>query len=314
MSTRAGSKQGRPAGRTTTKSSTKDQNKGEKQPPSIIEIVPGRFNEHDWLGLVESEDTEDFIAGIFEDIWTQAAKQIQQIHVQKQLLPFTLMITENALSNVIQVRTKIVASFTTNPFFSGLSSKKTIRSRARGNSGRKIPVRTSSVHAVFLTPCVTSFRTDTMPDGQLGRRCRTSMSRRTTASVCFLAFDRLFIDERVSCDSIDDTTTLRPGRPISAPIRVPTFDNTDGPQRPSTGSSTSSSIQTSNSNGRSRKLPKINESVASQHEVRLDPWTNAGSDEHETSQSSFDRKPYGHDVLVIQTQPPKVNLSARMER
>ena len=106
MSTRAGSKQGRPAGRSITKSS-KDQNKGDKQASTVIEIVPGKFNETDWLTLLENDDTEDFIAGIFEDIWTDVSKRVQQLHVQQQLLPFTLMITENALSNVIQVtRTK----------------------------------------------------------------------------------------------------------------------------------------------------------------------------------------------------------------
>jgi len=106
MSMRASSKQGRPAGRSTTKSSGKDQNKGDKQPPSVIEIVPGKFNETDWLSLLEIDDTEDFIADIFESIWTETTKQIQQIYIRKQLLPFTLMMTENALSNVIQVKNK----------------------------------------------------------------------------------------------------------------------------------------------------------------------------------------------------------------
>ncbi len=106
MSMRASSKQGRPAGRSITKSSGKDSNKGEKQPPSVIEIVPGKFNETDWLSLLENDDTEDFIADIFESIWTETTKQIQQIYIRKQLLPFTLMMTENALSNVIQVKNK----------------------------------------------------------------------------------------------------------------------------------------------------------------------------------------------------------------
>ena len=104
MSTRTGSKQGRPAGRSTGKASGKDQNKGDKQPPSVIEIVPGKFTETDWLSLLENDDTEDFIADIFESIWADTSKQIQQIHIRKQLLPFTLMMTENALSNVIQVK------------------------------------------------------------------------------------------------------------------------------------------------------------------------------------------------------------------
>jgi len=107
MTTRTGSKQGRPAGKTGVKTPGKDQNKGDKQPTNLLEIVPGKFNETDWLSLLENDDTEDFIADIFESIWTETSKQIQQIYIRKQLLPFTLMMTENALSNVIQVTKKI---------------------------------------------------------------------------------------------------------------------------------------------------------------------------------------------------------------
>ncbi|CAF1663128.1 unnamed protein product, partial [Rotaria sordida] len=102
MTTRTGSKQGRQAAKSSLKVPGKDQAKSEKQPTNVLEIVPGKFNETDWLSLLENDDTEDFIADIFENIWTETSKQIQQIYIRKQLLPFTLMMTENALSNVIQ--------------------------------------------------------------------------------------------------------------------------------------------------------------------------------------------------------------------
>lgn len=104
MASRAGGKQSRTPGKGTTKSGGKEAPKGDKGPTSVLEIVPGKFNETDWLSLLENDDTEDFIADIFESIWAETSKQIQQIYIKKQLLPFTLVITENALSNVIQVR------------------------------------------------------------------------------------------------------------------------------------------------------------------------------------------------------------------
>ena len=65
----------------------------------------------DWLSLLENDDTEDFIADIFDSIWTETAEQIQQTYIRRQLLPFTLMMTENALSNVIQVKNKYSKNF-----------------------------------------------------------------------------------------------------------------------------------------------------------------------------------------------------------
>ena len=104
MTTRSTSKQGRTPASKSVKTGGKDQTKGEKQPTNVLEIVPGKFNETDWLTLLENDDTEDFIADIFESIWTETSKQIQQIYIRRQLLPFTLKITENAISNVIQVK------------------------------------------------------------------------------------------------------------------------------------------------------------------------------------------------------------------
>jgi hypothetical protein len=103
MASRAAPKPGRSVGKTAVKTPGKDQAKNDKQPTSVLEIVPGKFNETDWLSLLENDDTEDFIADIFESIWTDTSKQIEQIYIRRQLLPFTLMMTENALSNVIQV-------------------------------------------------------------------------------------------------------------------------------------------------------------------------------------------------------------------
>jgi hypothetical protein len=104
MASRAGGKVTRQGAKGTVKTPGKDQAKGEKAPANVLEIVPGKFNENDWLSVVENDETEDFIADIFDDMWKEASKQIQQIYIRRQLLPFTLMMTENALSSVIQVK------------------------------------------------------------------------------------------------------------------------------------------------------------------------------------------------------------------
>lgn len=117
MSTRTGSKQGRPTIKSTVKTPGRDQNKGDKQSANLLEIVPGKFNENDWLSLLENDDTEDFIADIFEGIWSTTFKQIEQIYIRRQLVPFTVMMTENALSNVIQVGGLRSSSFSFNSFF-----------------------------------------------------------------------------------------------------------------------------------------------------------------------------------------------------
>ena len=117
MASKTAAKPGRPAAKSTVKTPGKDQIKGEKQPTSVLEIVPGKFNETDWLSLLESDDTEDFIADIFDSIWTDTAEQIQQTYIRKQLLPFTLMMTENALSNVLQVKRQYSKIFRINLFF-----------------------------------------------------------------------------------------------------------------------------------------------------------------------------------------------------
>jgi len=104
MASRTAAKPGRPAAKGTIKTPGKDQVRNEKQPTNVLEIVPGKFNENDWLSLLENDEIEDFIADIFDDIWKETSRQIQQIYIRRQLLPFTLMVTEDALSSVIQVR------------------------------------------------------------------------------------------------------------------------------------------------------------------------------------------------------------------
>lgn len=94
-------------------------------------------------------------------------------------------------------------------------------------------------------------------------------------------------------------------------------ENIDQIQRPSTGSSVTSSIHTPRSSNQSKKRPKINEPHNIYQQFKHEQLTKSDSDnrtltqkdsstEQTNSRLSFEQRPYYHDVLVIETQPPKV--------
>ncbi|CAF1232293.1 unnamed protein product [Rotaria sordida] len=264
MTTRTGSKQGRQAAKSSLKVPGKDQAKSEKQPTNVLEIVPGKFNETDWLSLLENDDTEDFIADIFENIWTETSKQIQQIYVRKQLLPFTLMMTENALSNVIQ----------------WAFLERDEPTPASGNFW------TEDAEPI---PCIM----DNWGEGVVPA-CR---------------------EERPQ--SIEESPVSIDERPSTAPINIPTSENINRTQRPSTGSSITSIDHTARSNSQGKKLSKFSKFNHIDQQIKRPPSIESTSDnrissekeflnEQNISRTSFSQKPYNHDILVIHIQPPKL--------
>jgi hypothetical protein len=79
-----------------------------------------------------------------------------------------------------------------------------------------------------------------------------------------------------------------------------------------------SSIHTPRSSSQSKKLSKTDESISihSHHQQEKSIKTESddrivtqksSSTERTASRSSLEQRPYYHDVLVIDTQPPKVN-------
>jgi hypothetical protein len=98
-------------------------------------------------------------------------------------------------------------------------------------------------------------------------------------------------------------------RPSTAPVNIPTPDDIDGIQRPSTGSSVSSSIHSSRSSTQRKQLHKINESDHHYRQIKQEQSSKTDSDERASTQKEFltEQKPYYHDILVIHTQPPRVN-------
>ena len=176
MASRTLAKPGRSTGKATGKASGKDQGKGDKQAASILEIVPGKFNENDWLSLLDNDETEDYIADIFESIWTETSKQIEQLYIRRQLLPFTLMMTENALSSVIQVNGNIRAWYGEDFHrldCSGPSWNEMNQHQWMAISGQRIQVNKNPPFRSWTSFCL---RTHLMHDGQLGRRRSSGLS------------------------------------------------------------------------------------------------------------------------------------------
>ena len=117
---------------------------------------------------------------------------------------------------------------------------------------------------------------------------------------------------------MDESPALPADRPSSAPMIISTSENIERTQRPSTGSSMTSSIHTPHSSSQSKDLPKIGKSnnISTQNKqkqsTKIDRTSTQkdSSTDQSTSRSSFEQKPYYHDVLVIHTQPPKVNTDS----
>jgi hypothetical protein len=143
--------------------------------------------------------------------------------------------------------------------------------------------------------------------------CREERSQRFFFSIQFLFVSIIFL-----LFSIEQSPISVAERPSTAPVNMSISENIDRIQRPSTGSSITSSIRTPRSSSQSRKLSKINESNNFHQQFKQEQSIKIDSDNRTltqkesstgqtTSQSSFEQKPYYHDILVIHTQPPKVN-------
>ncbi|CAF1310301.1 unnamed protein product [Adineta steineri] len=239
MTTKGAAKPAKPTAKTTLgKTAGKTVGKGDKQLTNVLEIVPGRFNETDWVSLLESDDTENFIADIFENIWKDASQQIQQIYLRRQLLSFTLMRTEHALSTVVQ--------------WAFLE-----RDEPKPANG-----------AFWIDddePIACSM--DNWGEGVVPA-CR---------------------EERPQ--DIEIISIPTPERSSSAPINKQISENLDELQRPSTGST--------NSDKQTRQLHETDS-------IDQENNTEELSTKQPTRRLSFQRQASNHDILVIDTRPPKL--------
>jgi len=89
---------------TVAKSRAEKGGKSTNAPTPAVthEIIPGKFNDQDWNGMVDRDDGDDFIFDLVEEVCESALGQIYQNYLQKQLVPFTVNQAKDALLQIIE--------------------------------------------------------------------------------------------------------------------------------------------------------------------------------------------------------------------
>ena len=59
-------------------------------PQLISEIIPGKFNDSDWLAVLQLDDNEDFIGTLVQEIKLTVDEKIKAIEIERQLAPYTV--------------------------------------------------------------------------------------------------------------------------------------------------------------------------------------------------------------------------------
>ena len=76
------------------KTGSKDKTKPHAPPttttPSVSEIIPGKFTETDWNGVLLLDENEDFIGSFVEEIISNVDMRIREIEIERQLAPYTV--------------------------------------------------------------------------------------------------------------------------------------------------------------------------------------------------------------------------------
>jgi Fe-S cluster biosynthesis and repair protein YggX len=73
----------------------------EKQPTSLLEIVPGKFNESDWNNMLEIEDSQEYVWELIDEVFDNTIKIIYDKYIQKQTIPYTINEARKAILHII---------------------------------------------------------------------------------------------------------------------------------------------------------------------------------------------------------------------
>lgn len=73
----------------------------EKQPATLFEIVPGKFNENDWNLMLETDDSQDFVWEIIDEVFDNTIKIIYDNYLEKQAIPYTICTLHEAILHII---------------------------------------------------------------------------------------------------------------------------------------------------------------------------------------------------------------------
>ncbi|CAN2391569.1 Chromosome 2 open reading frame 81 [Pristimantis euphronides] len=71
-------------------------------PQAIVDIIAGRFTEDDWLSMVVAEDGDDVVGDIVETLTDHVMEECLKIHLQNQVIPYTVSQARDALRQVVQ--------------------------------------------------------------------------------------------------------------------------------------------------------------------------------------------------------------------
>ncbi|KAH3863581.1 uncharacterized protein LOC127866589 [Dreissena polymorpha] len=68
------------------------------------EIVPGKFNDHDWNMMVDRDGAEDFVDDIVDDLIGITLNKCYELFIQRQLIPFTVSQAKDAILKIVEWR------------------------------------------------------------------------------------------------------------------------------------------------------------------------------------------------------------------
>ena len=75
----------------------------EKQPTTLIEIVPGKFNENDWNSMLEVEDAQEFVWEIIDELFDNTLKHVYSKYLDRQKIPYNINEAKKAILHIIDV-------------------------------------------------------------------------------------------------------------------------------------------------------------------------------------------------------------------
>lgn len=66
------------------------------------EIVPGKFNDHDWTLMLDRDGSDEFVEEIVDDLIGQSLDRCFQLYLERQLLPFTVTQAKDYILSIVE--------------------------------------------------------------------------------------------------------------------------------------------------------------------------------------------------------------------
>ncbi|RNA09259.1 hypothetical protein BpHYR1_040928 [Brachionus plicatilis] len=73
----------------------------ESKPATLLEIVPGKFNENDWNSMLEAEDSQEFVWELIDEIFDNTLKTINKNYLDNQTIPYTINEARKAMLHIL---------------------------------------------------------------------------------------------------------------------------------------------------------------------------------------------------------------------